>query len=66
MEKASKSLEAIKENGIEENQEDSFEQIKSVVVFSKQGELEGINSLELEKEGKIENNMKEKEDRCSK
>ena len=46
LEKAYEKLVTVKENEIEEEQKDPMEQIKSVIIFSRQGEIENINSLE--------------------
>lgn len=46
LEKVSERLEAVKENEIQKESKDPMEQIKSVVAFSRQGEIQSINSLE--------------------
>lgn len=45
LEKASKRLTIVKESEIQESLSDPMEQIKSVVVFSRQGEIQDINPL---------------------
>lgn len=61
LEKAHERLLAVKESEMEEKKVDSLEQIKGEIIFTRQGELENINSLE--KVEQIENSDKNTKER---
>ena len=51
-----------KENKVQEKQENPIEQIKSVIISSRQGEIETINSLEFEEVEKKQDEKGEKDE----
>ena len=62
LQKAYKKLMSAKENKVQEKQENPIEQIKSVIISSRQGEIETINSLEFEEVEKKQDEKGEKDE----